>query len=268
MKKAILFICAIAITSYSFAQNEMKDDTTKIKIGNITIIVENDSTETEDYSADTDSVDLDEDDGSGLSIDIGMNGYLSAGNTMSLPNSVQMMELDYGKSRTFALNFMHKGFEFANEHVYIKPGIGFSWNNYFFKNNVAISTGSDTTVFSLDTVTSYKKYKFRTSYIQIPIVAGLRLGDVNNKPFGIQAGIIGGYSLNNVIKQKVLNGETYYKNRIKDDFNVAPLKLEAVARLSIGGFGLFGKYNITSLFENGKAPIVYPFAIGFTFGGF
>ena len=214
MKKTILFICALTSITLLRAQNEMKDDTTKIKIGNVSIIVENDSTES--TQSELDSLDKD-DEGSTISFDIGMNGYLSASNTISLPGSMQMMELDYGKSRNFAMNFMHKGLEFGKKHFYIKPGIGFSWNNYFFKNNITISTGSDTTSFTGDSITLYKKYKFRTSYIQLPIVAGIRLGDVNNKPFGIQAGIIGGYNLNNVIKQKVLNGETSHKNKIKNE---------------------------------------------------
>ena len=268
MKKSILTLFAIAITSLSFAQQEMKDDTTRIKIGKITIVIEGDSISEEDVQIDTIKSGDKEEDQSNFSFDVGMNGYLSAGNTMSLPNSMQLMELDYSKSRNFAFNFMHKGIETNNKRLYIKPGIGFSWNNYFFKNNLAISTGSDTTLFTTDSITNYKKYKFRTSYIQIPVVAGLRLGNVNNKPMGLQFGVIGGYNLNNIVKQKILNGKTAFKNKIKDDYNVMPFKLEFVGRLSIGDFGLYAKYNFTPLFEQGKAPLVYPFSVGFTFGGF
>lgn len=268
MKKSILILFATAITGLSFAQQEMKDDTTRIKIGKITIVIEGDSTiSEEDIQIDTVKNDKKEEN-SNFSFDIGMNGYLSAGNSMSLPNSMQLMELDYSRSRNFAFNFMHKGLETNSKRFYIKPGIGFSWNNYFFKNNIAISTSSDTTAFTVDSVTSYKKYKLRTSYVQIPVLAGIRLGNVSNKPMGIQFGVIGGYNLNNIVKQKILNGKTAFKNKIKDDYNVMPFKLEFVGRLSIGDFGLYAKYNFTSLFESGKAPIVYPFSVGFTFGGF
>jgi len=53
-----------------------------------------------------------------------------------------------------------------------------------------------------------------------------------------------------------------YKRKVKDDFNVNPFKYDLIARIGYGKFTMFGTYSLSTLFESGKGPVVYPFTAG------
>jgi hypothetical protein len=151
--------------------------------------------------------------------------------------------------------------------MYISPGIGFDWNKYHFKDKQqSISTQNDTLLFLSDSTTTFDKYKLRTTYIQVPLLIGFRLGNLDKKVVNIQFGAIAGYNIGALTKEKYFIKGTKFKNKIRDDYNVNPFKLDAVARVSFGSVGLFGRYSFTSLFEESKAPSVTPFSVGLTFG--
>jgi hypothetical protein len=245
------------------------DDTTKIKIGNITIIIDNgDSTKISEDDFNFEEEEEDEKSSFGLTglMNVGMNGWLTADNQTAFPSAYNNMAVNYSKSRLFGFDFMLKGLDLFNKHLYVSPGLGVSWNNYHFNEKITMSTGPDTLVFMSDTITNYTKYKFRTTYLSVPLVIGTRIGNVNEKHLDFHAGIIGSFNVNSVIKQKYNVDGTNNKDKINDDFNVNPFKLEAIARLSFGAFGLYGKYSFTEQFQPNKTQAVYPFSIGVTFG--
>ena len=178
------------------------------------------------------------------------------------------MRINYLRSRLFSINQMIKGLETKNKRLYISPGLGFSWNNYFFENPIQLINQNDSTLFISDTITNFNKYKLSNTYLQLPIIIGVRIGNLNRKTFGIQAGIIAGYKLNSkIINHYELNGATY-KSKEYNSFNLHPFQVSVIGRLSLGKLGVYAKYSITSLFLEDRAPIVYPFSIGFMIGGF
>lgn len=199
-------------------------------------------------------------------LQIGTNGFMTADNSLSLPSNMSLMEVDYQKSRSFSANMMWYVNKMRKSTFYVSPGIGLDYKSYFFKNNVNISTGNDSVQFSMDTLNTYKKYKFRATYLQVPVILGLRLG--KKTPFHLQAGVIAGYNVGALVKTKIEADGTKYKNKIKDDFNLNPFKLTATARIGIGNFGFFANYGLTSLFQKEKAPELIPFTIGVQLGGF
>jgi hypothetical protein len=273
MKNLIPILAVTFLSSSAFGITEYNngDDTTRIKTKNkIILIIDGDG---EDFSFEEDTTGAEEhEDGMELitTLDFGMNGYLAPDYSMSLPQSQRMMELNSSKSTAFSVNFMLNGANIAKDWFYISPGIGLNFNDYSFKNNIQISTGSDTTMFTSDTIFANDKYELRAAYVQVPLLLGFRFGNPDKERVGLQIGAIGAYKIGSRIKQKYFlpENDTKQKNKIKDDFNINPFKVDLVARLSIGDVGLFGKYSVTSLFEKNKAPELYPFSVGFTFGGF
>lgn len=269
--KNLTLLAALLICFSSQAQDapEVNDDTTRLKTGNKTILIisneEGDDFDWEDEAPECDSCSYIE---MLPSLDFGMNGYATPSNSLTLPVSQNLMELDYSKSRSISLNFMLKGADVFKKRLYVSPGIGLNWNSYTFKNNVLISTGSDTTNFSIDTVRTYDKHKLKTAYLQIPLIVGIRMGNVEGTPFGLQFGAIGAFKIGSRVKQKYTINETNYKDKIKDDYNINPFRIDAIARMSIGDVGLYARYSLTSLFEVNKAPELYPFSVGLTIGGF
>ncbi len=271
MKKIILFIPVLLTGYIGFSQTEKEpvSDTTRIKIGKSIIVIYDDPGNGE-YDHDLGECEADslkKEEHTTMAIDLGMNGYLSSNRNLSMPNGQELMELDYARSRTIGVNIMLKDADIIKDRFYISPGIGINWNNYFFENNISIGTSNDTTIFSADTVVDNDKYKLRATYLQIPVVLGVRIGKVE-KPIGLQFGVIGGYKIRSLVKRKYSIDEARYKEKVRDDFNINPFKVDLVARLGYGDFGCFAKYSVTSLFENDKAPELYPFSFGITLGGF
>jgi hypothetical protein len=277
MKKYILTTALISAAMLSWSQEEIevpsnigiKDDTSKIKIGNITIIFNEDGA---DDFEDFDSEEFGEDEDDEISvgfvgqINFGMNGWLTADNQTTFASEYQTMSLDLSKSRSFGFDYMFQGADLFNKRLFISPGFGVNWNGYKFEENITVSTGGDTTIFATDTVRIFDKYKLRATYVQVPLMLGVRLGDLSNKPFIIEGGVIGGFNIGSLVKQKYVADGTAFKDKISDDFNINPFKLEVVARLSIGELGLYGKYAVTTMFEAGKTQAVQPFSIGLTLG--
>jgi len=273
MKNLILILAVTFFSSSLFAITEYNigDDTTRIKTKNKTYLIIDG--EGDDFSFEEDTTGFEEDEDGVemiLTMDFGMNGYLTPSYSMTLPESQRMMELNSSKSTALSFNFMLKGANIIKDWFYISPGIGLTSNDYAFKNNIQISTGSDTTMFTLDTILANDKYELQATYLQVPLMLGFRFGNPDKKRVGLQVGAIGAYKIGSRVKQKYFlpENDTKQKNKIKDDFNINPFKVDLIARLSIGDVGLFGKYSVTSLFEKNKAPELYPFSVGFTFGGF
>lgn len=272
MKRIILLFSILFYGIISTAQDQENDgsDTTRIKLGKSTLIFVNGVDDSKKYDFDMSECDsLDDEDAldGTMYFDIGMNGYMAPNQSFNLPTSQNLMEVDYAKSRSFGFTLALDNADIIKDRLYISPGIGLTWNNYHFKNNVNISTSNDSTVFNADTILDYDKFKLRATYLQIPIVVGVRLGNLKN-PIGIQAGVVGGLRIGSMVKQKYTFENADYKNKVKDNFNLSPFKVDLIARLTFGDTGIFASYSMTSLFENDKAPELYPFSAGITIGGF
>ncbi|MCT4581827.1 MAG: PorT family protein [Flavobacteriales bacterium] len=243
-------------------------DTSKIMLGKTKIIIISDNEEDFLDSLDIDKADEEEDDEWAMvgTFHIGANGYLH-NNQIGLPSPYQAMELDYSRSKSLGFDFMLRGLDLFNKRVYFSPGIGLDWNKYHFKDKQQmLSTQNDTVLFVVDSSVTYDKYKLRTTYLQVPVLLGFRLGNLDKKVVNVQVGAIAGYNIGALTKSKYAVDGTKYKNKVRDDYNVNPFKLDAVARVSFGDIGLFGRYSFTSLFEDNKAPTLTPFTVGLTFG--
>lgn len=263
MKQTILILIAI-ITSFSInaqVDDSTMIDTTVIEMKKRTIIIYNKENKDSLVVSNEKENDLN----LNANFDFGVNGFLTPTNSMSLPKNQSLMELDYSKSRAFALNFLIEGIDFAKKRLFFTTGFGLDWKSYQFKNDIFISPSNDSTEFIVSGI-NYDKYKLKATYFQVPVMFGFRIGNIK-KPLTVEFGAIAGYKIGSKIKEKYrLNDETY-KNKTIDDYNLSPFKLAATTRIKIAGVGLFANYALTPMFEKNKAPELYPFTIGLTFGG-
>lgn len=265
-------ILSFILTSF-FAQTDTTSiqpaDTSKIMLGNTKIIIisDHDNNDFDSDSLNFDSCEEEEDGWAMVGVfNIGANGYLF-NNQIGLPSQYQSMELDYSKSKSLGFDFMIRGLDLFNKRVYLSPGIGLDWNKYHFKDKQQkLSTQNDTVLFLVDSSVTYDKYKLRTTYLQVPVLLGFRLGNLDKNVVNVQVGAIAGYNIGALTKSKYAVDGTKYKDKVRDDYNINPFKLDAVARVSFGSVGLYGRYSFTSLFEESKAPTVTPFSVGLTFG--
>lgn len=198
--------------------------------------------------------------------EFGMNTFFNSDGKMELPDNAKVMELNSGKSWAFHWNFIQVNAGLFRNHVGIVTGLGLNLNNYNFTNPITLnSKDSAYTFFSYDSTANYKKNKLFAGYLTLPLLVEFQLHKKNRPAktsFFFSGGVIGSVKVASKQKQ-ILSDNHIFVN--KNDFNLAPLKLDATARIGNDTFTLFANYSITSLFENNKGPVLYPFTVGLGF---
>ena len=271
MKKYLIICSLLFFTFLGNAQNEI--DSTRFKMGKNTIILINSAPDSLDYDYDFNNgegsckKDKPKNQGTQLVFDLGVNGYLTSKNHLQLPSDNSLMDLNYARSRAFGIGILSDVVPLIKERLYLSTGIGFTWNGYHFENNVNISTSNDYTLFTEDTLTNNSKYKLRVTYLEVPFILRSQFGNLKH-PFGVQVGLIAGLRVGSIIKQKYSIDGSDHKNRIADNYNLSPFKLDYIIRLTFSNVGFYGRYSVTTLFEKDKSLAVYPFSVGVTVGGF
>ncbi len=267
-------------------ENEVKvvNDTTRIKFFGYKLLVIDDS------------VSLQKEDkkrrNHWAGIDLGINGFVNNSGSFNLNNDAnlaltnpkevtQFMELSYSKSWTVSVNFFEYFLKLKTHHFGLVTGVGMEWNNYELKHNVLLTAKGGNHVFTnvntynqnytwgeVDSNLTYSENRFKTFYINLPLLLELNTGNHKNKSFHIDAGAIFGINLQSKMKYKYnLNGDNK-KTKDKQSFNTNPFKMALTTRAGVGWFTIFATYNLTPLFENNRGPKLYPFSVGVTLLGF
>ncbi|MDG1476027.1 MAG: DUF2807 domain-containing protein [Vicingaceae bacterium] len=225
-------------------------------------------------------------------IDLAINGFLNSKSGFDLSNDpqqvnidpekvTQFMELNYAKSWSFSVNFLEFYIPIKKHNFGIVTGMGTEWSNYELKHNIKLNPeggefvhpvvdefNKNYTWGEVDTVLDYSKNRFKTWFINAPLLLEINTGDNARKAFHISAGAIFGYNLQTKMKYKYrLNGENK-KEKDRQDFNTNPFRVSATVRAGYGWFNVFAKYSLTPLFEKGRGPELYPFTVGVTLLGF
>ncbi len=194
---------------------------------------------------------------------IGVNGWTSGG-SFTLPKSQQYMALDYGKSLNFQLNPLEKDIHIYKNYINLVIGLGFEWSQYEFSNRTTLNPDSSFTFGKIDSTNTfgYKKNRFKTTFVNVPILLEFNTNKDPNKAFHVAFGVIGGYKLGSRTRQ-VLEQKGQDKKLVrKDNYNLNPFRVNAHASVGYRNFTLYADYALTSLFENGKGPELYPFTFG------
>jgi hypothetical protein len=192
-------------------------------------------------------------------------------NWAGIPDSIKTK----GLSRSFNMYFM---FDFpfkSNPHLSVGIGAGIGTDNiYFDKTYVGIKDATSTLRFQDQSdTTHFKKNKLATAILEAPLELRYSSNPAEpNKSYKFALGIKAGVLLNAHIKQKTLQnsaGQTLLaytdKQSSKRFFNSN--RFVATARFGYGVFGIFGSYQLNTLFKTGFAPDVRPYTIGLTLSG-
>lgn len=234
-------------------------DTTRIKIGSRHVDISHDPEERSKREKKASDDDFEFWQG----LDLGINGLMTYDNKFTMPAGLEHMELNYVKSYVFSWNTWQKNIHIYRNNVNLATGIGFSWYHYNLRNSYSLQPNATYTYAIADSL-DYSKNRLNVCYANIPLMLEFNTNNSNaDRSFHIAGGAQFGYNIfKNKLKQKYeFEGETY-KRKIKDDFNVNPFKIDLIARIGFGEFTIFGSYSLTSLFEEGKGPALYPFTAG------
>lgn len=200
--------------------------------------------------------------------EIGLNNYLTADYTMSLPSDLSYMDLNTGKSFNININFAQLGIGLSR-HFGIVTGLGFEFNDYKFEGNNNITKDEDGVIvpyYPEDDI-ELEKSKLSTIYLTMPLMLEAQIPVKARRTVNIAAGAIGGVKLGSHSKIVYYDGG---KEKIKDhdDFSLSVLRYGPTVRLGYESFQIYATYYMNGLFIEDKGPELYPVQMGiaFTFG--
>lgn len=175
-----------------------------------------------------------------------------------VPKDLDPKTINPGVNVFGSYNFM-----LGESNFSLSPGIGIGVHNMF--NNCMTVTINDSTYFeSIPDSISYKKTKFVATYFDIPFE--FRFKSKTEVRFAV--GFKFGFLMKAQTKYKgndYAEGNTnliiYKKGKIK---NVEKNRYGFTARLGYKWFNLWGYYQLSTLFAEGKGSEMYPISIGIT----
>lgn len=196
---------------------------------------------------------------------MGVNGFMNTPGSITLPAKDSYMDVDYARSFNFQFNIIERQFNIAKNYVKIVTGFGFDYHSYQLSNKVTLDADSSYVAGMIDSTNnfSYKKNRLRNTYLQVPLLLEFNTSNDPEKTFHIAVGVIGQYRIAARTKQILEDNDNFeYKKTRKDGYNMAPFAAKAHVNLGYRGWTLYGEYNLTPLFQNGKGPELYPFTVG------
>lgn len=145
-----------------------------------------------------------------------------------------------------------------NSKFSLVPGIGLSLERFKFKSGATLGYDADTLELFLPSetpnITGERKSQLVTNYIDIPVELRFTSNPSDpNRAFKIGFGGRIGYLYDAFTKMKYKPaGEEVKQLKDKQNFNLNRFRYGVYGRLGLGNFSLFGYYNLTPLFEEGK----------------
>ncbi len=218
-------------------------------------------------------------------LDIGVNTLLGPDNDAELGGAEEFMQIDQGRSRFFAINFMEQKLEFGTHHVGLMTGLGVEFANYHLRNNVLLAYNSDS-IYGIPVESpEFRKNKLRQMGIRVPLMlefntkrapipseaelaSGKKFSYDRKGNFHIAMGVVGSWYFDTMYKQKYRLDEGARKERDKGDYLLLPYRAAASVRVGYGALNLFAEYGLTSFFKDDKGPQLTPFNVGLTIVGF
>jgi hypothetical protein len=193
-------------------------------------------------------------------IELGFNNYATSNRSTVLPDDINYMSLNSGKSTNFNINFTQLSLGICR-HIGFVTGLGLNWNNYRFDGNNNIVKADNGVIQELDPGATLEKSKLATLFLTVPFMLEVQV-PVHHNNLSLAAGPIGALKLSSHTKMVFKDGEKVKSN---GDFSLNMLRYGVTGRVGYGNFQLYGTYYKTPLFATGKGPggvNLYPFEIG------
>lgn len=294
MKKNLLLIVATLMANLLFAQNEEKNTTDTMKVGNFVIIKNNNrdkNSYTNDSSSHKKSITLSLGLGNPIIrynngkpkkkssvstnwwiLDIGFanlrdktsygsplaNSYLKTTRPGEPNFTANDMKLRTSKSTNVNLWIFMQKLSIAKDYVNLKYGLGLEMYNYRYERNISYLNNPQPYVFR-DSI-NFSKNKLYVGYATVPLMINVNTNPEKKKGLSISVGLSAGYLINS--RNKQISSERG-KRKVNGDFDLEKFRLAYIGELGIGPVRLFGSYSINKLHENGL--IQYPYSFGIRF---
>lgn len=196
-------------------------------------------------------------------------------NFAKLAPETEAVDLNMKHSLCMQFNLLKREINLSRSNNFgIVTGLGLEYQRFRFRdNNITFhkSAGQTRPTVVKDLYPDAKeirKSSFKNFYLTIPVLFEVQIpkNACPSKRMFISAGVMGGvrmHSKTKIIYQDNQNDTT--KKKQKGNFNVVPVKADAVAQIGFRHVSLWGSYTLTHLFRNSRIPNLNVYTIGFGF---
>lgn len=276
--KSLSILLVLGLITISASAQETPD-TTKISLGDLKVMVYEDANDKDQLEVTFD----DDDDKSSSSkeelthwggIDLGVNVLMNADGSTDLGAGNEWLDLNYARSLSWNFNIVEQKIRLVRDYVGIITGLGLSYNSYGLGDSTVVGQrfeflDVDSNMAVIDSTYGFNspsfeftKNKLRTTHLKVPLMLEFNTSQDNDRSFHVAAGVIGGWRIGSITKQKYQVDGDKHQDRNKADFNLNTFTLDASVRVGYRNFTLFANYALTPMFEDGKGPEVYPATFG------
>jgi hypothetical protein len=265
----------ISIETGDFVKAEKSSDTTKIGIGNkdISIIEDDEGTSIKVADSEDDEEKAEKSEkkkkkfkGHWSGFEFGINNFVDDKFSMDRTAGEQFMDLNTGRSWNFNWNIKQYSIGFGSNRFGLVSGLGLEFNSYHFDGDNNIQKLDGNIVTKDDYPSPLEKSKLKTTFLRVPVLLELQLLNAKrSKRIYISGGVIGGLKLGSSSKVIYKEDGKKQKDKIRDDFNINPLRYGLTAKIGYRKLNVFGNYYLTPFFEKDNDPELYPITIGLSF---
>ena len=237
------------------------DDSVRVNIGQHDLVVTDDGVKFEKRN------DKPKFNGHWAGFGLSVNGLLNQDHMIDYPEGAPYLDLNYNKSTGVNINFFEQNVNLYNQQLGLVTGLGVTWNNYRFANNVVLTdtAGHLDGYFRSVPGESYQKSKLMIASLRIPLMLEYQTnGKMKTNSFHLGAGAVGCVRMWSHTKNEI--NDTKTKN--KGDFYVNPFIIQGIGTIGWGIINLYGTYSFTEMFRHDKGPTAYPWEVGITLIGF
>ncbi|WP_289055747.1 WG repeat-containing protein [Carboxylicivirga marina] len=197
-------------------------------------------------------------------VEFGFNNYVTYDNSTSLPPADSYMELNAGKSNTWAINALQWSIGLDRRgNIGLVTGLGIEWNNYHFSNPIILAKDADGNITYEDATRPLDKNKLVTTHLNVPLLMEFQIPTHRYRnSFYFSAGGIGGMRINSYNRIIYDDNEEPHKQKKKSSYNIQKFRYGAMVRMGYRAINLYGTYYFSTLFEENKGPELYPVSVG------
>ncbi|MFN8257484.1 MAG: hypothetical protein U0W24_17450 [Bacteroidales bacterium] len=197
--------------------------------------------------------------------DIGLNNYVDKDFKTVFDTTYSNFELNGGASWVYSLNFLEFNIPFGRS-VGLVTGMGTTWNNYRFRNNVNVyENANGIIVAETELQKDYYKVTMNTWTFTVPLIFEFQIPVEHKKP-----GVFFGFGLVGSAKVLSWGKQNYWldSDRIKidrrSDYAMNTFRYGVTARVGFKYLKIFANYDLTPLFKEDRGPELYPVSVGLT----
>ncbi|WP_430812385.1 MULTISPECIES: WG repeat-containing protein [unclassified Carboxylicivirga] len=197
-------------------------------------------------------------------VELGFNTLLNHGGSPALAPPNQYMEVNTGRSTTWALNPLQWSIGLNRKGNFgLITGLGIEWNNYHFAHANTIARESDGSIVEMPITRPLHKNKLVTTHLNMPLLMEYQFpARGHHRALYISAGAIGGLRLGAHTRVVYDDDELPRKQKQKGSYSLQPFRYGAMVRMGYRAINLYSTYYFSTLFKDSKGPELYPVSIG------